>query len=282
MSVIKAIIMGLIQGLTEFLPISSSGHLAIFGNLLDLQTGGILFEVLLHVGTLVAVFIAFYQDIWELILAGFSLLAGLGQAILGKIKWAEVLNEDRKYFVVYILLSMLPTAMIGILLKKTIEAAYTSTLFPGIGLLLTGLILLYSHRIKKGEKEVKDMTGLDSLFLGLAQGIATLPGISRSGLTIVAGRLRGLHPEWAVKFSFIMSIPAILGAALLEMKDGLGESLGGNMLGMYLLGALVAALSGFACIKWLLKLIQKGKLYYFAYYCFLMGGLAIFLHFVIR
>lgn len=282
MTIIKAIIMGLIQGLTEFLPISSSGHLAIFGNILDLQGGGILFEVLLHVGTLAAVFAAFYKDIWELIQEGFSMLGRCFLAISGKIKWKEVLNNEKKYFVCYILLSMVPTVIFALLLKKTIEAAYTGTIISGIGLLITGGILLYTMRVPEGKKREKEMTMVDAILIGIAQGIATLPGISRSGSTIVTGRARGLTPELAVKFSFIMSIPAILGAAVLQIKDGAAESLSGTTLGLYALGTVVAALSGFACIKWLLRIIKKGKLYYFAYYCFGMGALAIVLHFVLK
>lgn len=281
MSLLKAIIMGLIQGLTEFLPISSSGHLAIFGNWIDLQGGGLLFEVLLHVGTLVAVFAAFYKEIGELIKEGFSLLGRCGLAITGKIKWKEVLNNEKKYFVCYVLLSMIPTVILGLLLKKIIEKAYMGTLFSGIGLLITGFILIYTAKVKAGAKNEKDMTALDALLIGLAQGIATLPGISRSGSTIVTGRVRGLTSELAVKFSFIMSIPAILGAMILQILDGAGENLSNTTLFYYFIGAAVAGISGFLCIKWLLNIIRKGKLYYFAYYCFGMGALAILLHFVL-
>ncbi len=280
MEVLKVIIMGLIQGLTEFLPISSSGHLAIFGNMLGWQDSGILFEVLLHVGTLAAVFAAFYKDIADLIKEGFLLVGRFFLALAGKIKWRQVLNNDKKYFVCYILLSMLPTAALGLLLKKTIEEAYTGTLIPGIGLLVTGAILLYTLKVPAGKKGEKEMTFGDALLIGTAQGIATLPGVSRSGSTIVTARVRGLTPELAVRFSFIMSIPAILGAAVLQIHDGAAESLSAGTLGLYLLGAAVAAVSGFLCIKWLLGIIRKGKLYYFAYYCFGMGVLAIILNFV--
>lgn len=280
MEVLKVIIMGLIQGLTEFLPISSSGHLAIFGNMLGWQDSGILFEVLLHVGTLAAVFAAFYKDIADLIKEGFLLVGRFFLALAGKIKWRQVLNNDKKYFVCYILLSMLPTAALGLLLKKTIEEAYTGTLIPGIGLLVTGAILLYTLKVPAGKKGEKEMTFGDALLIGIAQGIATLPGVSRSGSTIVTARVRGLTPELAVRFSFIMSIPAILGAAVLQIHDGAAESLSAGTLGLYLLGAAVAAVSGFLCIKWLLGIIRKGKLYYFAYYCFGMGVLAIILNFV--
>lgn len=280
MEVLKVIIMGLIQGLTEFLPISSSGHLAIFGNMLGWQDSGILFEVLLHVGTLAAVFAAFYKDIADLIKEGFLLVGRFFLALAGKIKWRQVLNNDKKYFVCYILLSMLPTAALGLLLKKTIEEAYTGTLIPGIGLLVTGAVLLYTLKVPAGTKTEKEMTFGDALLIGTAQGIATLPGVSRSGSTIVTARVRGLTPELAVRFSFIMSIPAILGAAVLQIHDGAAESLSAGTLGLYLLGAAVAAVSGFLCIKWLLGIIRKGKLYYFAYYCFGMGVLAIILNFV--
>ena len=280
MEVLKVIIMGLIQGLTEFLPISSSGHLAIFGNMLGWQDSGILFEVLLHVGTLAAVFAAFYKDIADLIKEGFLLVGRFFLALAGKIKCRQVLNNDKKYFVCYILLSMLPTAALGLLLKKTIEEAYTGTLIPGIGLLVTGAILLYTLKVPAGKKGEKEMTFGDALLIGTAQGIATLPGVSRSGSTIVTARVRGLTPELAVRFSFIMSIPAILGAAVLQIHDGAAESLSAGTLGLYLLGAAVAAVSGFLCIKWLLGIIRKGKLYYFAYYCFGMGVLAIILNFV--
>lgn len=277
MEVLKAIIMGLIQGLTEFLPVSSSGHLAIFGNLLGWQGNGILFEVLLHVGTLVAVFVAFYKDILDLIKEGFSLVGRCALALAGKLKWQQVLNNDKKYFVCYILLTMIPTAILGLLLKKTIEEAYTGTLIPGIGLLLTGAILLYTIKVPAGTKTEKEMSFWDALLIGIAQGFATLPGVSRSGSTIVTARVRGLTPELAVRFSFIMSIPAILGAAVLQIHDGAAESLSAGTLGLYFLGAAVAAVSGFLCIKWLLGIIRKGKLHYFAYYCFGMGILAILL-----
>ena len=248
--------------------------------MLGWQDSGILFEVLLHVGTLAAVFAAFYKDIADLIKEGFLLVGRFFLALAGKIKWRQVLNNDKKYFVCYILLSMLPTAALGLLLKKTIEEAYTGTLIPGIGLLVTGAILLYTLKVPAGKKGEKEMTFGDALLIGTAQGIATLPGVSRSGSTIVTARVRGLTPELAVRFSFIMSIPAILGAAVLQIHDGAAESLSAGTLGLYLLGAAVAAVSGFLCIKWLLGIIRKGKLYYFAYYCFGMGVLAIILNFV--
>lgn len=274
--------MGLIQGFTEFLPVSSSGHLAIFGSLMDLQGGGIVFEVLLHVGTLAAVFAAFYKELLELIGEGFSLLGRFFQALCGKLKWNQILDNEKKYFICYILLTMIPTVILGLAFKKMIEAAYEGMLIPGIGLLLTGGILLYTMKLKKGSKQEKDMTFWDALLIGLAQGVATLPGISRSGSTIVAGRLRGLSPELAVKFSFIMSIPAILGATVLQFQDGAIGQLGMETIALYLLGAVIAAASGFICIKWLLGIIKKGKLYYFSYYCFGMGALAILLHFIIK
>ena len=261
MEVLKAIIMGLIQGLTEFLPVSSSGHLAIFGNMLGWQGSGILFEVLLHVGTLAAVFAAFYKEILDLIKEGLLLVGRFGLALAGKIKWQQVLNNDKKYFVCYILLSMIPTAVLGLLLKKTIEEAYTGTLIPGLGLILTGAVLLYTIKVPAGKKAEKEMSFWDALLIGIAQGFATLPGVSRSGSTIVTARVRGLTPELAVRFSFIMSIPAILGAAVLQIHDGAAESLSAGTLGLYLLGAVVAAISGFLCIKWLLGIIRKGKLY---------------------
>lgn len=282
MTLLKAIIMGIIQGLTEFLPISSSGHLAIFGNWMSLQQNGILFEVLLHVGTLAAVFAAFFKDILELIKEGFSMLGSCFLALTGKIKWKEVLDNDKKYFVCYILLSMIPTVILGLLLKKVIEAAYTGTLISGIGLLITGAILICTTKVPVGKKQEKNMTTKDALLIGLAQGIATLPGISRSGSTIVTGRVRGLTPELAVKFSFIMSIPAILGAAVLQVLDGAAESVSGSELAFYFIGAVVAGISGFLCIKWLLDIVRKGKIHYFAYYCFAMGALAILLHFVLK
>ena len=285
MELIKAIILGLIQGLAEFLPISSSGHLAIFKYVLGFDTDtGLLFDVLLHLGTLVAVFVAFYKDIFELIKEGFSIIGQFFKSLFGclskKAKWQPVVTTPYRRFVMLVIVSTIPTGIMGILLSDAINAASATLIVPGILLLINGIQLLISDRLPDGALTEADASYGKAAIVGIAQGVATFPGISRSGTTITACLACGFKREFAVKYSFIMSIPAILGALVLELLDFAPESLTASDWINYLTGTVIAGLVGYICIKTMLVIVRGKKFKYFAYYCFAMGAFAVIYHFL--
>lgn len=280
MELLKAIVLGFIQGVAEFLPISSSGHLAIFKNVLGFDTDtGLLFDVLLHLGTLAAVFVVFWKDIWELIKEGLAIIGQFFKSLFGclfkKQKWQPVVTTPYRRFVMMVIVSTIPTGIMGILLEGAINAASATLIVPGILLLLNGVQLLISDRLPDGALTEADAPFGKALIVGIAQGIATFPGISRSGTTITACLACGFKREFAVKYSFIMSIPAILGALVLELMDFSPEMLSGGDIVNYLAGTLVSAVVGYICIKTMLVVVRGKKFKYFAYYCFAMGAFAV-------
>jgi undecaprenyl-diphosphatase len=289
MEVIKAIFMGFIQGLTEFLPVSSSGHLAITSQLLNVQLDeGVVFELLLHFGTLVAVFIVFWKDIVELVKDGFIIVGDFfvigAQRIFrryDKIENRKIINSENKRFVMLIIVSSIPTAIMAFILESAIEASFETLLIPGIGLIFTGILLITTKYIKEGNNDAKDTSYFKAIAIGIAQGLATLPGISRSGSTLVMGLSLKLKRSFAVKYSFIMSIPVILGAAMVKVIQADFSNITNQQLLGYILGTLTSAIVGFICIKTLLAVIRRNKLYYFAYYCFAIGICAIAGHFML-
>ena len=280
MELLKAIILGFIQGVAEFLPISSSGHLAIFKNVIGFDTDtGLLFDVLLHLGTLAAVFVVFHKDIWELIKEGFAIIGQFFSSLFGclfkKQKWQPVITTPYRRFVMMVIISTIPTGIMGILLEGAINAASATLIVPGILLLLNGVQLLISDRLPDGALTEADVPYGKAVIVGIAQGVATFPGISRSGTTITACLACGFKREFAVKYSFIMSIPAILGALVLELLDFSPEMLSGSDTVNYLIGTLVSAVVGYICIKTMLVIVRGKKFKYFAYYCFAMGAFAV-------
>ncbi len=291
MDIINAIIMGLVQGIAEFLPVSSSGHLAIMKQILHMNTDtGLLFDVLLHLGTLAAIFVAFWKDIRELIVEGFAIIGdffvNVSRFIRNKVTskqlpYKKVVSTPYRRFVMMIIVSTIPTGLIGFVFQDAIEVAGMSLLVPGLCLILTSLLLTIADRIGNGRKKAENSTYTDAGLIGLAQGIATLPGLSRSGTTITACLLRGFDRSFAVKYSFIMSIPAVLGAALLELKDFSMDQVDGSQITGYLVGTLVAGIVGYICIKTMLVIVRGKKFKYFAYYCFAAGLIAVIGHFVI-
>lgn len=291
MSLLETILLGIIQGVAEFLPISSSGHLAIFKNIFKVNTDtGMLFDVMLHIGTLVAVFIVYWSDLKKLIMEGIGIVIDFLKNLTvyihnltskEKKHYSKVVNSSYRKFVMMIILSTIPTGLIGILAKDYIETASEGLLVPGIGLLITGTLLLISDKIKEGTKTPKTASYKNAFIIGVCQGFATMPGISRSGTTITASLWNGFDRKFAVKYSFIMSIPAILGAALLEILDFKNVTLAPGEMMNYLIGTIVSAVVGYMCIKWLLVLVQNRKFKYFAYYCYLAGILAIVGNFII-
>ena len=280
MELIKAIILGLIQGVAEFLPISSSGHLAIFKNVLGFDTDtGLLFDVLLHLGTLAAVFVVFWKDIFRLVKEGFAIIGrffmSLFQCVIKKEKWQPVITTPYRRFVMLIIVSTIPTGIMGVLLSDVINAASATLIVPGILLLVNGIQLLVSDRLPDGKSTEEDVSYTKAAVVGVAQGVATFPGISRSGTTITACLACGFSREFAVKYSFIMSIPAILGALVLELLDFAPELLSASEVMNYLVGTVISGVVGYICIKTMLVIVRGKKFKYFAYYCFAMGAFAV-------
>lgn len=273
MSLLSSILLGAIQGITEFLPISSSGHLAIAQNLLHLQvegSEGTFFDVLLHLGTLVAVFVAYWSDIREMIV---ELVYGVRD--LARRETPTPVPPARRLILLIIVGTVPLFAVLPV--KKIVEGLSDNMYFVGGALLVTGCLLFASDHVRKGRKTEKSATLLDVLLVGVAQAIATCPGISRSGTTITAGCFVGFDRKFAVRYSFLMSIPAILGANILSLKDALGGEVAWSELPVYLVGVAVAAVVGYVCIRLLKMIAEKGKFGFFAYYCWAMGALTLIL-----
>ena len=273
MSLLSSIILGLIQGLAEFLPISSSGHLAIAGHLLSsfhAEDIPPFFDVLLHLGTLVAVFIAYWGEIWDMILEFFRAIGDLAHGVS-----TRPVPPARR-MILLIIVGTLPLFVI-LPVKDAIESLSDNLLFVGAALIVTGVLLFVSDRVRKGRKTEKSATMLDALLVGAAQAAATCPGLSRSGTTITAGCLRGFERKFAVRYSFLMSIPAVLGANILTLKDALGAGIIWEDVPVYIVGIVVAAVSGYFCIRLLKMIADKGKFGWFAYYCWAAGLLTLVL-----
>jgi undecaprenyl-diphosphatase len=266
--------LGILQGLTEFLPISSSGHLVLGENILKVKFQDISFEVFLHFGTFLSVVIVFRKTIWGMIKA----IAEKMRTIYSRRRYSDFPNRDRtsltenwKLFWL-ILLGSIPAGVLGILFKDYIEESFSSPLLVSFMLLITGLVLFLTKFIKRAEGKIKFP---DAFLIGIAQAIAMLPGISRSGLTISTGIFRGIRREKAAEFSFLLSLPAIFGATVLKLKDVLSQSHPSFNLWFYLIGTACAFLFGCVAIKFLLNVIKKGKFEFFGYYCFLIGFLSL-------
>ena len=285
MSLLESLFLGIVQGITEFLPVSSSGHLCIIQNLLHVDAGdSILFDILLHIGTLAVVFFVFRKDIWQLILSFFGMIKDLfynlrvrrrNRAVIAQTPYRMVISTNYRKFVILILVSTIPTGIIGVIGKKLIADASHSLTAVGIGLVVTAVLLLLSDRAKSQDKIAQDVTCREALIIGIAQGFATLPGISRSGATITACLLLGLNRNFSVRYSFILSIPAILGAAVLEIKDAAGEALSLSQAGIYLAGMITATVVGMLCIRFMLMALRKRRFKYFAFYCLAVAAFAI-------
>lgn len=285
MSLIQAIIMGVIQGATEFLPVSSSGHLALFKILFHVNTDtGLLFDVMLHLGTLIAIFIVYYKDIFRMIAEAFKILHDLFVNLVrffqnkfgnANEEYLKIVTNNYRKFVILIIVSTIPTGIIGFAAADFVEMASGILLIPGICLIVTSILLFLSDRVKEGGKGPKEVSYTNGFVIGICQGIATLPGLSRSGTTITACLLSGFDRKFAVKYSFIMSIPAVLGAAILEIKDVSTAAVGGTEFLYYMIGTAVAAIVGYVCIKTMLVVVRNKKFTIFSVYCFIIGILSV-------
>ena len=267
LTLFSSVLLGVIQGVTEFLPVSSSGHLAIAEHLLNISGASEVppfFDVLLHLGTLFAVFIAYWADIRDIILEFFH---GVGDLVHGT---TPSRVPPARRMILLIIAGTLPLFAV-LPAKDAIEGLGDNMYFVAFALLATGCLLFASDRVRRGRKTEKSATMLDALLVGVGQAVATCPGISRSGTTITAGCFVGFDRKFAVRYSFLMSIPAILGANILSLKDALeGEILWAEV-PVYLVGVVVSAVVGYACIRLIKLVADKGKFGFFAYYCWLAG-----------
>jgi undecaprenyl-diphosphatase len=262
LEIIKAILLGAVQGLTEFLPISSSGHLVLGSELLNFQEQGLAFDVFVHFGTLISVCIVFRKELAAMIAAPLAVIQGRAD------------EELTRYFYwdIYVVVATLPAVAAGLFLKSSIDQLFGNILLVYCMLFITGLIMTVTPYIK--EKGTK-LNCPRSLLIGCAQAMAIFPGLSRSGSTIFMGMLLGVNRETVARFSFIMSIPAILGAVVLQSKDLVANPPAPSSMLMIGAGTLASAVCGYFAIILLLDVIRRNRLHYFGYYCLLLasGGL---------
>ncbi|HID28503.1 MAG TPA: undecaprenyl-diphosphate phosphatase [Desulfobacterales bacterium] len=270
MEIHYAAALGIIQGLTEFLPVSSSGHLVLFQDLFGLRHPEIFFDVSVHVGTLVAICVFFFKDLKQIATTLFSVSTW---SIRGESLWQSLCQKPEIRLFALILVGTLPTAFMGLLFRPVASKVFSSVQFVGIMLLVTGVLLWLTRRLRRGGRNTAQLTIRDALFIGMIQGVAILPGISRSGATIAMGLFRGIDRETAARYSFLLSIPAILGAMSLELGDALTS--GFPPVRVVLLGAVMAAVVGYVALTVLIHLVKKGDLHAFAPYCWLVGVVAI-------
>ncbi|WP_458454930.1 undecaprenyl-diphosphate phosphatase [Methanobrevibacter sp.] len=265
MDIIQGIIIGIVQGLTEFLPVSSSAHLVFIQNILGVESS-LAFDTFLHLGTLIAVLWFFRYDIYKMLN---SWILSIRDIVQGRFK--EGLYEDPyKRLAWYVIIATIPVGIVGVLFEDSIDALFAGALYvPAFFLFVTGTILYLSQRMTSGDINYSNITAKEALFMGLGQACAILPGLSRSGTTIAAGLTIGLDKEFAAKFSFILSIPAIFGAFILQIGD-IGSAMDANFLPVFL-GFLASIVAGYMAIRWMLDLIQNKSLDIFSYYCWLMG-----------
>ncbi|MDR0785100.1 MAG: undecaprenyl-diphosphate phosphatase [Treponema sp.] len=257
MGVLQAIILGAAQGVTEFLPVSSSGHLVLLQKIFGISEGTLLFDVMTHVGTLIAVFAVLWKDVWAIIKKPIQPLTG------------------------FLIIATIPTVATALIFKDSIEAAFTSTDFLGWAFLLTSLALIASdflgNRGDSFRRRLRQMSVIDALVIGVLQAVAVIPGVSRSGFTLSGALARKLDKDFAARFSFLLSIPAILGALVLQVKDLANGNAVHVEIAPLIVGTLTAAAVGFFSVRLMLKLVKEHRLWGFAVYTGLLGiGVLVF------
>jgi len=272
MDIISSIFLGIVQGLTEFLPVSSSGHLVLFQNLLGFGEPELLLDCSLHLGTLLAVCIYLRSELKLMLFEIWKFLIDLIK--VGGIK-RPLDGKPHAFLAIMVLMGTLPTLLIGILFRSSIENLFGSVTAVGIMLLFTGFILAITKLIPGGYGKRNEVALVVALAIGTAQGLALVPGISRSGVTIVCGLVCGLKRDTAARFSFLLAIPAIIGATLVQLN---AEAIGQVGLLSLTTGFIAAALVGLIALKILMGVVRKGKLFYFAFYCWALGLFIIWPH----
>jgi len=254
MNVFHSIVLGAVQGLTEFLPVSSSGHLVLFQKIFGIGEEALAFDIVMHVATLVAVAAVFWKELWQMVRHPFSKITLL------------------------VIIATVPTAIIGFAFKGFFEYAFSSAAFLGPCFIITGIILFFADRSRERihyGKDLDSVSYMDAIFMGTAQAVAIIPAISRSGATISAGLFRGLKKEFAIKFSFLMSVPAIIGPALLDVKNVTAQMFSDVGILPLILGMVAAGTAGYFSIRFMLDFFSRASLKVFSYYVFALGGLII-------
>jgi undecaprenyl-diphosphatase len=255
MNGIQAFILGAVQGLTEFLPVSSSGHLVLFQNIFGLRENVLTFDIAVHLATMMAVIAVFRKDVLEIL-----------KRPLGKMTWLLAAGT-------------LPAVLVGLTLKKSVESIFEGGKTLGLEFIATGIVLWLVESVRNGSKQLDRTSAADALLIGAAQAVAILPAVSRSGLTIACALFRGLNREFAAKFSFLLSIPAILGATVLDLPDAVAEVQATGTVGVptvsLVVGMAAALVFGFIAIRWMLRVLTKGSLRGFAVYVIILGLLVL-------
>ena len=275
MTYLMSVVLGFVQGVAEFLPISSSGHLSLLQTWFGLEEPDNLFNVLLHFATLIAVCVVYWRDIVDMIAEFFR---GVGALCSRKGNSGPVPPARR--LVMMVILGTLPLVLV-LPIEDKVESLGASNIFVGIALLVTGAILFVSDRMARGRKNARTATVTDALLVGCAQAVAVIPGLSRSGCTISAGMALGFDRTFAVRYSFLLSLPAVLGATLLKVLDVVKDGIDTALLPIYLVGMVVAGVVGYFSIRLVNLLAQKNKFGKFAYYCWAIGVVAIVLEIIL-
>jgi undecaprenyl-diphosphatase len=277
MNSLQAILLGTIQGLTEFLPISSSGHLVISQQLFGLKESALLFDISVHIGTLMAVIVYFKKELRAIIE---SVVRSIRSLLKREASLTEIYEDSYIKLTVFIVIGSIPTAILGIWIHGVSDTLFSSVVIVGSMLVVTGVLLfmtgfmLWSTTwIKKEGATISQFTIKKAIIVGFIQGVAIIPGISRSGSTIAAGLFLGLDKETAAKYSFLLSIPAILGAGILIFRDIHADTT--LPLKIMLIGFVTSGIVGYVSLKFLVHMVKKGQLHFFAPYCWLVGILAL-------
>lgn len=277
LSLLEAIFMGFVQGVAEFLPISSSGHLTLLQHFFKMEEVDNLFNILLHFATLIAVCVVYRKDIAEMIVEFFK---GVG-TLFGGHGSRESRPPEARRLVMMVIVGTLPLFVV-LPLEGLVEGLGNYPAAVSVMLLVTGCILFFSDRVGDGRKTARTATVKDALLVGIAQGVATIPGISRSGSTISAGLLLGFNRKFAVRYSFLLSLPAVLGATLLKVVRAFGDQgIDTSLLPMYIAGMVVAGVVGYFSIQLVRLLANKGKFGNFAYYCWIVGIVSLIAGFIV-
>lgn len=266
------VLLGLLQGLTEFFPVSSSGHLVIAKHFLKINLPGVAFEAFVHFGTVLAVIVLFRNEIKELVISFFDSIYKLfhGENILNILK-----NNSSSKLAWFLVISTLPAAIIGYTFSSYFEILFSKPIIASLMLTITGTLLWFGNKnFPGGSKNISEITFKDAIFIGLAQAVAIIPGISRSGLTVIAGLSRNLDREFAAKYSFILSVPIILGASMFKIRELSSLNID---LSILILSGFVAAISSYGAMKIFIGLLKNRKIYFFSYYLWIISGLTIWI-----
>ena len=273
MSILKALLAGIVHGLSEFLPISASGHFIILQNLLKLDNSDgslMFFNAMLHLGTLIAALIYYRRDLRSMTLELLSVM--LGKSKSGRDEKGRKLPNLRMTIMLFV--ATLPL-LLFLIIRNYIDPLYSNITFVGFAILVTGMLLFISDKIQPGRKKAKNVTLFDALIIGFAQLVSVVPGLSRSASTIVVGMTRGLKRSFAVKFSFLLAIPALLGLVILELVRSLRAGVVWSYAPMFGIGLVAAAIFGYVAIGLVRRLVESEKLSKLSYYCWIVGGITL-------